>query len=197
MAGLLVAFSLVSCVKDSAPVPVIPTNSVIQGNYKLLSISSSTETRNENNYQGENYVVNSQLDYSSLNNTGSLQFESGLLTMSNLGYNISDSIQYVYYQHDTVVKAEKIPFTDSVPATSLTVPFRVVSEDSLYFPKGSPMGALPTGAGAQVATGVRFYQNGDTLTIKTAFVNDSTLKINGSPVKVYQDSWFTSRFIKQ
>src|ERR1700712_3770658 len=168
MAGLLAASCLVSCVKDSAPVPVIPSNSVIQGNYKLLSIASSTETRNENSYQGISYIVNSQLNYSSHDNTGSLQFESGLLTMSNLGYNISDSIQYVYYQHDTIAKTEKIPFADSVPASSLSVPFRVISEDSLYFPKGSPMGALPTGAGAQVATGVRFYQNGDTLTIKTA-----------------------------
>ena len=197
LTGLLVSSCLFSCTKDYVTAPQLPTDSYITGNYHLISIESATETRNQNSYQGMTYVVNSQLDYVSCRNSGSLQFKNGSIVMDSLGYTVNDSIQYVYYKNDSLSTTELVPFTDSVPAASLTVPFRVISEDSLYFPAGSPMGALPTGAGAEVASGARYYQSGDTLTLETAFLNDSSFQLNGSPVKIYQNSRFTSRFIRQ
>ena len=197
LAGLLVACSMISCTKDDVKTPQLPTDSYLTGNYHLISIESSTETRNQNSYQGISYVVNSQLDYVSCSNSGTLQFSNGSIVMDSLGYNVTDSIQYVYYKNDSLSTTELVPFTDSVPAASVTVPFRVISEDSLYFPAGSPMGALPTGAGAMVASGARFYQSGDTLTLETAFINDSSFQLNGSPVKIYQNSRFTTRFIRR
>jgi hypothetical protein len=197
LAGFLMTAAFISCTRETAIAPEVPTDSFITGNYRLYSIRSSTETRNENSYQGIPYVVNSQLDYSSCSNSGSLQFTNGMIAMSGLGYNISDSIQFVYYKNGTVTNTERIPFTDSVPAASASVPFRVISEDSIYFPAGSPMGALPTGAGAVVANGARFSRSGDTLTLETSFLNDSSFQVDGSPVRMYQNSRFTTRFIRQ
>lgn len=96
-------------------------------------------------------------NYTTQGNGGTATFTSDSLSLVGLTYTINTTAETYLYLAGAVYDSSSVPFTYSVPATNEEAAYKVIGNDSLYFPGG---GIVP-GAGS----GGRWAIKGDTLGI--------------------------------
>jgi hypothetical protein len=159
--GLIV----ISCKKSNSP--STPTNAVT-GTYTYVNMNvQSQETQSE----GNGIMAVAMANYITKNNTGTVQFTADSMVANGVGYSVDTSVITNFYLSGTLYAADTTAFTATMPATSTTQAYKLVSNDSLYFPNG---GLIPTGlTSAGGGQGARFVVSGDTLKLYTS-ASDTT-----------------------
>jgi hypothetical protein len=156
----------ISCKKSSAP----PSNAV-SGNWNFVNMNSQTQVFAV--VGGDTTITFS--NYITQNNSGSISFTIDSMSVNGLAYSVSSTATtYAYYQgvaYDTL----STPFTSSLPATSVGAGYKLIGNDSLYFPNG---GLLPTGiSSTSQGQGARFVISGDTLRLTVQATDTTTGQI--------------------
>ena len=159
--GLIV----ISCKKSNSS--ATPSNAVT-GTYTFVNMNvQSQETQTEAN----GITAVALANYITKNNTGTIQFTADSMAANGVGYSVDTSVITNFYLSGTLYAADTTAFTATVPATSTTQAYKLVSSDSLFFANGGfiPTGLTSSGAGQ----GARFLVTGDTLKLYTS-ASDTT-----------------------
>jgi hypothetical protein len=154
--GLIV----ISCKKSNSSAT---STNVVTGTYTFVNMNvQSQETQTEAN----GITAVALADYITKNNTGTVQFTADSMAGNGVGYSVDTSVITNFYLSGTLYAADTTAFTATMPATSTTQAYKLVSTDSLYFPNGGliPAGLTSSGAGQ----GARFVVTGDTLKLYTS-----------------------------
>jgi hypothetical protein len=166
--AVLCSFVLVavSCKKSSAP----PSN-VVTGNWNFVNLNAQTQVFAV--IAGDTTITHS--NYTTQNNAGSISFTIDSMRVNGLAYSVSSTATtYAYYQgmpYDTLTS----PFSASLPPTSMSVGYKLIGTDSMYFPNG---GILPTGVSSTgQGQGAHFVISGDTLRMTVGGTDTTTGQI--------------------
>lgn len=165
LAGSLLVMAI-SCKKSSAP-----ASNAVTGTWNFVNMSA--QTRVDAVINGDTAVTYS--NYTTQNNSGSIVFTLDSMDVSSLAYSVSSTATtYAYYQgmvYDTLT----FPVSATLPPTSMSVGYKLIGTDSLYFPNG---GLLPTGISSTgQGEGGHFVTNGDTLRLTLSGTDTTTGQI--------------------
>lgn len=157
---------VVSCKKSSSP----PSNAVT-GNWTFVNMNAQTKVVAV--VSGDSAL--SFANYITQNNAGTIDFTIDSMAVNSLAYTVNTTVltYFLYYgiPYDTVTA----PLTASVPPTSMKVAYKLVNQDSLYFPNG---GLLPSGiTSTSSGQGARFTISHDTLRMTVSAADTTTGQI--------------------
>ncbi len=162
---LLVSFSLllivVSCKKSSNSSK--PSNAVT-GNWKFINMNVQSQT---NTTVGGGVTTITTANYITVNNAGTISFTTDSMAVSGLTYSVDTISTTIGYYNGVPTDTVTLPFSATLPATSASVNYVLVSSDSLYFPNG---GIAPTGL-TSAGSGARYVFSGDTLELTSSVTN--------------------------
>ena len=125
---------LSSCKKDSSDTPI---NNNLIGNYTFVSMTANTESTVILNDGSTIDKTVTKSNYTTINNTGTLVIDANNITSTGLSYSVDTTAMAVFYEDGELIDSLEIPFTATVPTGSATSEYKLISSDSLYFPKGS------------------------------------------------------------
>ncbi len=163
--ALLVSFALflfvVSCKKSSSSPK--PSNSVT-GNWKFVNMNVHSQA---NATIGGGLTTVTTANYITVNNAGTISFTTDSMAVSGLTYSVDTIATTIGYFNGVPTDTLALPYSSTLPATSASVNYVLVSSDSLYFPNGgiAPAGLTSAGSGA------RYVFSGDTLVLTSSVTN--------------------------
>jgi hypothetical protein len=112
------------------------------------------------------------IDFRTINNVGTIAFTADSLMATGVGYGIDTSytsITETAVSTDTTIS----PLVTTVPPGNAAFSYKVIGQDSIYFPNGSPIALNVDSIQPPIqAKGAHFIISGSTLTI-TSTINQS------------------------
>lgn len=196
---------LQSCQKELSLETGVPDNNrpVLPGNWKFAGLDVMVVTGFKGDVGGVPGRIDASYTAISQNNTGRFVITSGEMKAPDLSYKLSGKVKIFYYLGGIPVDPpppdELLDFV--LPPDSVSVDYRQVGNDSLFFPHGFPFDIPDTNGEPHPlgldSTGARFSINGDTLTIKTE-INKTTIYGQGNDeVELTQKLNRTATLIRQ
>lgn len=157
---------VVSCKKSSPP----PSNAVT-GNWTFVNMNAQTKVIA---VVGGDTVL-SYANYITQNNSGSIDFTIDSMAVNGLAYSVNTTATSYFLYMGIPYDSVTAPVTASVPPTSMKVAYKLVNQDSLYFPNG---GLLPSGiTSSSSGQGAHFVISHDTLRMTVAGSDTTTGQI--------------------
>jgi hypothetical protein len=171
-------FIMVACKKDGAKGP-------LDGNWTFTSMQVQDSSSDHYN-DGNDELTTSTLYYTTKNNKGSVTISGGTMAYQGLSYSVDTVMSIKSYTDGTMTDELSSPFTFTLPSTSAASTFKIVGTDSIYFPSGGlvSIGGMTT---TTTGAGYKYVLSGNTLTMTTHLVKDSTDNSNGFPEQLHQD----------
>ncbi len=157
---LVLTFSVllivVSCKKSSTS---SSSDTSLTGNWNFIDLTAQTRATATSG-PITNVTTSS---YKTTNNAGTISFTNDSMIVKGLTYTADTTATDSTYQGSTLLSATVAPFSVTVPATSQTVSYQLISADSIYLPNGGivPGGGASSGAG----TGAHYVIKNDTLVL--------------------------------
>jgi hypothetical protein len=167
-----------SCKKDNSA----SSNNNITGNWKFVSVTAHTQVDNQYADGGILYKTTSISDYTSTQNEGTVNISGDSMNGDGIAYSINTEVKAYNYADGMLLDSLESPFSFSVPSASLSATYKMIGNDSLYFPGQSLFGAPGTAA----ATGAKYTISGNTFTMQTHIVKDSTSQFAGVTMQVHE-----------
>ncbi|HMG67363.1 MAG TPA: hypothetical protein VK588_06740, partial [Chitinophagaceae bacterium] len=138
----------------------------IIGTYDFVGISAHTESTVTVNTGGQDLKSVTISDYTSKDNTGTIQITSSQFISNNLGYAIDTIMNVKSYTDNVLIDDSDFPFTETIPGSGSTSPYTRITADSISIvgalgAPSDPSGTIPTGP-----VGVKLAWSGDTLLLK-------------------------------
>ena len=119
------------------------------------------------------------VDFRTINNTGTFTFTADTLQAINLGYSI-DTTYTAYTTAGGVTDTSYYPLKTTVAPANSSASYKLIGQDSIYFPNGSPFSVnVDTGQAPVEITGAHFSIVGSTLTLTSIFTKTSTETVGG------------------
>lgn len=172
-----VVFVLVSCQKEKS-IDTLGQSGSSTGNWKFLYLQASTSTTiDEKDPTGETRSITLS-DYTTDNNTGTVNFSGTKMSYTGLSYTIDGVAQSLISINGGPYDTTEIPFTASLPATSGEATYKKISSDSLYFTSGSVTSVGTGGTVSSQPAGYKLNFFGDTMTMTQVYDN---VQLNLSP----------------
>lgn len=170
-------------------------NKGIDGAYQFKYLRSKQDGLAEAT-TGEKTVT--KVDYTTINNAGSLTFNNGSTQVTGLTYEIDGLVQYYVYDSGVEIDNFDLPITFSVPASNSTSSYTLIGADSIYFPGGS-LTPIASGSGSipVAANGGRYKINGNLLTLTQVYALDSSYQESGETIHLNQSAITTVVLEKQ
>lgn len=155
----------------------------IEGNYDYKGSTAFTKSTVVTGIGPAQEKAVTTSNYTSLNNTGTVQITSNKFISSNIAYSINSVAFAEFYIGGILIDTISAPFVFDLPATSGTSDYRKIGTDSLYFDGGfagsGPTGGTGGGATGSIPTGAKFRWSGDTLILNMNFSMSTTQDIGG------------------
>lgn len=196
----LAVIAVVACQKevsyDSSTGGGSSGNNDLIGTWKLLYLHAKTNQTVEATDGVDKEKIVSVSEYYTVNNTGTLTFETTKITGTNLGYTIDTTFKGYFYLNDMLFDSIEVPLYAVIPGANSTANYTLYGSDSLYFPAG---GIVDIGAGGQATTpaGAKFKIENGVLTL-TQYYHDSFSETDmGVVTKTTQDAFLESFYQKQ
>lgn len=137
-------------------------------------------------------VVN-LLDFKTIDNTGGIAFNSDSMVLTGVGYDIDTTVTTYTYTGLTIDTSTS-PLTETVPPADTLTTYKLIGQDSLYFPSGLPFAVNLQGFQPTIQImGVHFKVNGATLTMTSTINQTGQETYNGitAPTTVLVNSVIT------
>lgn len=180
---LLLCFTtitLVSCQKEaSADLPGSPTtNTSLTGTWKFINLNAITESIvEERDISGvAKSITNS--NYTSKDNTGTLQADGTTMTYSNISYNIEGIAKSYLYFNNQLEDSLEFPFVFSLPPTNTQSKYKLIGADSIYM-EGGAVFNTSGGTVTSQGQGARFRVEGNKLIMTSKAEQFKTENIGG------------------
>lgn len=123
--------------------------------------------------------VVSNIAFTTINNAGTVTFNSDSMVLTGLAYDIDTSFTtytYTGFTTDTTVT----PFVTNVPPSDTLVTYQLVGQDSIYFPNGSPFAVNVDSLQPPIQIkGAHFTISGNTLTLTSTINQTSNATVQG------------------
>ena len=106
------------------------------GTWDFTGMDAQTQSSQE--YQAGEFTLRSeaQLNYITENNSGKITFGDSVITVQNLTYTISSEITTYNYKNGILTDSNTVPYNITFSEPFSTCKYKVISSDSIYFPKG-------------------------------------------------------------
>lgn len=166
---LMVGF--ISCKKDKTASSAIDGTYTFKGLYALTISDISVPSTHER--------AVTTTEYTTTDNGGTVVFNKGKMTSKDLTYSIDTEANYDYYLDGALEDQFTVPFEFTLPPTSSAGSYKIIGQDSIYFPSSTIFaGADPSGMQGG-ASGGRFSFDGNLLTIMANIKIDKVVTQSG------------------
>lgn len=173
------ALFLVSCQKEPSEQISAGSND-ITGNYKFVSLTSHTIASDEISVPGDDEKEVTISNYTTKENSGTINITSNTMTSNNLSYSIDTLLSTYSYINGVLSDSSQVPFQFTVPASSSTSTYSKIGSDSLYFASGS---MFMNGSSQQTSpSGAKFKVQGNLLILSVNLANNGTQNYQGQTV---------------
>jgi hypothetical protein len=150
----------------------------LTGNWNFTSMTSNATVTATETVGPFTTTIIDIIDFTTKNNAGAFTFSADSLAVNGLGYTIDTTYTtytYVATVGDTVVS----PIMTTIAPASSTVAYKLIGQDSIYFPGGTPFSVgLSTGQSLQI-NGAHFAISGTTLTLTSTINQTANETFNG------------------
>lgn len=145
----------------------------ITGTWNFVSLEAHTQSTNEYVQDDTDYKAITLSNYTTINNTGTITFDSSDFNSVNIGYDISSIFNLYDYKNNILTDSSQLPFSYSIDSSNSTGSYQIIGSDSIYFSQGSFISY--NGISEQSSpSGAKFSISGNTLTITQQFSKDTT-----------------------
>jgi hypothetical protein len=169
---VLTVFSalLFSCKKDESVTP--DNNNSIAGTWTFVNMTGHTNNTQISVENGNTYKNVSISDYTSINNTGEMTIDAGTMTNTNFTYTADTQVYGTSYINGVSQGTLSAPYTFTAPVSSSSIPYKLISKDSMYL----SVGTVTTGGTTvpSTAAGFKIAWSGDTLLLKSGFLQGTS-----------------------
>jgi hypothetical protein len=187
---MLISALFVSCKKESNE-PSIG----IEGTYSFVSMDVSSSISQEYTNESGTTKTITESDYTTEDNNGTITIAATTMASNNLSYSVSTTSTASMYVDGTLMGTFDAPFDFSVPATSSSATYRVISADSIYFDGGSMlMGGVSQDV---IPSGAKIRMEGNLLYMTQTVKQSKTQTISGIPMKTDIDAIVVAKLQKQ
>lgn len=187
---MLISALFVSCKKESNE----PSIS-IEGTYSFVSMDVSSSISQEYTNESGTTKTITESDYTTEDNNGTITIAATTMASNNLSYSVSTTSTASMYVDGTLMGTFDAPFDFSVPATSSSATYRVISADSIYFDGGSMlMGGVSQDV---IPSGAKIRMEGNLLYMTQTVKQSKTQTISGIPMKTDIDATVVAKLQKQ
>jgi hypothetical protein len=155
------------------------------GTWNFIGAHCTTYQSSESNGFGGNTKVVTVSDYTTDNNTGTIQFDGSTMTASNLSYTMNSmATSYIYSANG--VDTFSFPFSASIPNTSSTASYKKIVTDSIYVQSGVFTNLDPSGTGTVqgIASGYKLKWDGDKMYMSMSYQQTSNQVVMGITQKI-------------
>lgn len=110
----------------------------LDGTYEFVSVYLKGRTDASMSFMGETSRTISDVEYTSLDNTGTVVISGNKITSTNFSYKINALIKAVSYTNGVLDEDSEIemPFSFSMPSSNSTGTFSYIGADSVYMENG-------------------------------------------------------------
>ncbi|HEV2352602.1 MAG TPA: hypothetical protein VGR89_00025 [Puia sp.] len=123
--------------------------------------------------------VVSVIAFRTINNAGTVTFNSDSMVLMGLAYGIDTSFTTYTYTGLTV-DSTQVPFASTVPPSDTLVTYQLIGQDSIYFPNGSPFAVNVDSLQPPIQIkGAHFSISGTNLTLTSTINQTSNATVNG------------------
>ncbi len=150
----------------------------LTGNWNFVSITSNAQVSGSETIGPFTTQIVEITDFTTKNNVGALDFTADSVATVGLGYTIDTTYTtytYVGGAGDTVVT----PFTTTVAPASSTAAYRLVGQDSIYFPGATPFSVGVSNGPTVEINGAHFTVSGNTLTLTSTILQTANETFDG------------------
>ena len=165
-----------SCKKDSNETP-----NTITGNYKFIKLVASAISAISYTEAGILYKSVTYSEYTTKNNTGSLEIDGSNMKSTGLSYSVDTTTKTDYYENNELIDSFEMPFKTSVPAADAVTGYKIIANDSIYISNGLMFSG--SSAISVEPTGVKYRIEGDKLILNTAGTQTKTIQQQGTNMK--------------
>jgi hypothetical protein len=194
---LVIAIVFISCKKDSGG---SPSNDALSGTWNFTSMTAHTQSDSKYNISGDLFENISTSDFTTTSAGGTITFSGGNATSTNITYSVSTTVFAQSYEDNVLVDTLTAPFDVTVPSSSSVDKYQIVGADSVIFPAGGFVSSSAISGGATTQTTAsrfKFTISGNTLTMTTAFSQDSTETVSGITQQVNEQANYSVSLTKQ
>ena len=156
----------------------------IVGSYDFVGLSAHTLSSVSVTQGGQTAKSVTTSDYSSINNSGTIQITANQIIATNLAYAIDTVMNVKTYLDNVLIDNSDLPFAVTLPATSSTSTYTRIRADSLSVTGGIGTAPNPSGVGPTGPTGVKLAWSGDTLLLKVNSSFTQTITQGGVPAQM-------------
>lgn len=157
----------------------VPTENVLKGTWKFMSLTAHTETTQEYTDSATDYKTVGISDYTTTNNTGIFIFGDSTVNYTNVSYMVSSKVIAYNYQNGGLIDTTQMPFSTALDSTSASGKYELIGSDSIYFPEGfiyvSDVTTQSEPSGGKISI------NGNMLTITQSAIKDTVIDVIGIP----------------
>ncbi|HTR31677.1 MAG TPA: hypothetical protein VMH27_20535 [Puia sp.] len=158
---------------NAGPNPLTGTSWNVEGETTSADVTSTAT------FGPLSVTVINLIDFHTIDNTGTISFTSDSLNATGVGYSIDTSytsITQTPVSSDTIIS----PLATTVPPGNASFSYKLIGQDSIYFPNGSPIALNVDSIQPPIeAKGAHFTINGTTLTITSTINQSGNETVNG------------------
>lgn len=158
---------------NSGPNPLTGTSWTVEGETTNADMTSTAT------FGPVSVTVINLIDFHTINNVGTISFTADSLMATGVGYGIDTtytSITETAASTDTIVS----PLVTTVPPANAAFSYKLIGQDSIYFPNGSPIALNVDSIQPPIqAKGAHFNISGSTLTITSTINQSGNETVNG------------------
>ncbi len=173
------------------------TGSDIKGTWNFVSLTAHTQTITSYTDSGIEYKTITNSDYVSSNNTGTITFGDSTFNSTNVGYYVNALLAGFTYQNDVLTDSTQMPFSITVDSSSSNGSYKLIGNDSIYFPSGSFISVSGSAPTQSEPSGGKINITGNTLTITQLLNKDTTEQVGGLPYRLIETGTFNILLQKQ
>ena len=194
---LVIVIVFISCKKNSGG---SSSTDALSGTWKFNSMTAHTQSDSKYNISPDSYEDISTSDFTTTSAGGTIAFSGGNATSTNITYSVSTTVFGQSYEDNVLVDTFSAPFDVTVPPSSSVDKYQIIGTDSVIFPAGGFISSSAISGGATTQTTAsrfKFTISGNTLTMTTAFSQDSTETVSGITQQVTEQANYSVSLTKQ
>jgi hypothetical protein len=186
---LIVSTLLITCTACQKELHFEDSNSTGSeiGAWKFISMQSIMNVTFEGEQNGLDMKVVTTSDYTTIDNGGTITFDSSQMTTAGLTYSINAMAKAVIYVAGIPVNNTDIPLTGTVPPTDDTGNYEKFGADSMYVQSDALAVIDPSGVLQNSGLGFKLKWNGNQMTMTTRVQATTDEEYMGIPVKANAD----------
>ena len=165
-----------SCKKDSNE-----TFKPISGNYKFIELVASTVSAMSYTEAGILYKSVTYSEYTTKNNTGSLEIDGSNMKSTGLSYSVDTTTKTDYYENNELIDSFEMPFKTNVPASDAVTGYKIITNDSIHVSNGLMFSG--SSATSIEPTGLKYRIENDKLIFITGGTQTKTIQQQGISMK--------------